>query len=47
MLENWRDMEVCKLQTVESQAEGFLKNLKLMSRYCGVIGVFPRLSLKK
>ncbi|KAM9697415.1 E3 ubiquitin-protein ligase TTC3 isoform 2-T2 [Dama dama] len=31
VLESWRDMELCKLQTVESQAEGFLKNLKLMS----------------
>uniref|UniRef100_A0A8C6E0L2 RING-type E3 ubiquitin transferase n=1 Tax=Moschus moschiferus TaxID=68415 RepID=A0A8C6E0L2_MOSMO len=31
VLENWKDMEVCKLQTMESQAEGFLKNLKLMS----------------
>ncbi|XP_025149628.3 E3 ubiquitin-protein ligase TTC3 isoform X7 [Bubalus bubalis] len=31
VLENWKDMEVCKLQTMESQAERFLKNLKLMS----------------
>ena len=47
MLENWKDMEVCKLQTMESQAERFLKNLKLMSRYCGVTGVFPQLLLRK
>ncbi|XP_036707090.1 E3 ubiquitin-protein ligase TTC3 isoform X4 [Balaenoptera musculus] len=31
VLENWKEMEVYKLQTMESQAEGFLKNLKLMS----------------
>lgn len=39
MLENWKETEVYKLQTMESQAEGFLKNLKLMSRYCGITGV--------
>ena len=47
MLENWKDVEVCKLQSMESQAEGLLKNLKLMSRYCGVTGVFPQLLLSK
>eukprot|EP00070_Physeter_catodon_P041561 XP_028348455.1 E3 ubiquitin-protein ligase TTC3 isoform X8 [Physeter catodon] len=31
VLENWKETEVYKLQTMESQAEGFLKNLKLMS----------------
>lgn len=31
VLENWKDVEVCKLQSMESQAEGLLKNLKLMS----------------
>ncbi|XP_055425912.1 E3 ubiquitin-protein ligase TTC3 isoform X5 [Bubalus kerabau] len=31
VLENWKDMEVCKLQTMESQAERFLKHLRLMS----------------
>ena len=39
VLENWKETEVYKLQTMESQAEGFLKNLKLMSRYCGITGV--------
>ncbi|XP_057553430.1 E3 ubiquitin-protein ligase TTC3 isoform X5 [Hippopotamus amphibius kiboko] len=31
VLENWKEEEVYKLQTMESRAEGFLKNLKLMS----------------
>uniref|UniRef100_A0A8C2N4V0 TTC3/DZIP3-like helical domain-containing protein n=1 Tax=Capra hircus TaxID=9925 RepID=A0A8C2N4V0_CAPHI len=31
VLENWKDVEVCKLRSMESQAEGLLKNLKLMS----------------
>ena len=47
MLENWKELEVYKLQTMESQAEGFLKNLKLMSRYCDVAGVFPEVSMSK
>lgn len=31
VLENWKEREVCKLQSVASQAETYLKNLKLMS----------------
>ncbi|XP_058379067.1 E3 ubiquitin-protein ligase TTC3 isoform X3 [Diceros bicornis minor] len=31
VLENWKETEVYKLQIMESQAEGYLKNLKLMS----------------
>uniref|UniRef100_A0A8C8U935 RING-type E3 ubiquitin transferase n=1 Tax=Peromyscus maniculatus bairdii TaxID=230844 RepID=A0A8C8U935_PERMB len=31
VLENWKEREVCKLQSVVSQAETYLKNLKLMS----------------
>lgn len=31
VLENWRDREVCKLQSVASQAETYLTNLKLMN----------------
>lgn len=31
VLENWRDREVCKLQSVASQAEAYLTNLKLMN----------------
>ncbi|KAL1788280.1 E3 ubiquitin-protein ligase TTC3 [Sigmodon hispidus] len=31
VLENWKDQEVCKLQSMASQAETYLKNLKLMS----------------
>ncbi|KAB1284057.1 E3 ubiquitin-protein ligase TTC3 [Camelus dromedarius] len=30
VLENWKETEVWKLQTMESQAEGFLKKLKLL-----------------
>ncbi|EQB78483.1 Tetratricopeptide repeat protein 3 isoform 2-like protein [Camelus ferus] len=32
VLENWKETEVWKLQTMESQAEGFLKKLKLLGR---------------
>ncbi|XP_072596698.1 E3 ubiquitin-protein ligase TTC3 isoform X7 [Vulpes vulpes] len=31
VLENWKDIEVYKLQIMESQAEGYLKNLRLLS----------------
>ncbi|XP_030894270.1 E3 ubiquitin-protein ligase TTC3 [Leptonychotes weddellii] len=31
VLENWKDMDVYKLQIMDSQAEGYLKNLKLLS----------------
>ncbi|XP_060226773.1 E3 ubiquitin-protein ligase TTC3 isoform X3 [Meriones unguiculatus] len=31
VLENWKEREVCKLQGMASQAEAYLKNLKLMS----------------
>ncbi|XP_062945155.1 E3 ubiquitin-protein ligase TTC3 isoform X2 [Cynocephalus volans] len=32
VLENWKEIEIRKLQIIESQAEDYLKNLKLMSR---------------
>lgn len=35
VLENWKEREVCKLQSLATQAEAYLKNLKLMSRYRG------------
>lgn len=35
VLENWKEREVYKLQSLAAQAEAYLKNLKLMSRYRG------------
>ncbi|CAO2632456.1 E3 ubiquitin-protein ligase TTC3 [Lemmus lemmus] len=31
VLENWKERELCKLQSMAAQAEAYLKNLKLMS----------------
>lgn len=31
VLENWKERELCKLQSLAAQAEAYLKNLKLMS----------------